>query len=279
MSGCQQHRDTHKLCSEARRTPWRYLYRHTAQPSDCPAVLMGSHEISYSEYDSTSSQYIEDCGEPRSEINSCHQRDRDDPQITINLGKCPSGTLYHRSSLTETFQCLGSWQEAGNIFFVTVGHVWEYWEPGEYRNTDMVYNCISLTTDGLNIYMSEGFGSGCDGLGLALTPYNGVRKLVLSKRMRLEQSCHFPTWLTISSWQMITQAGSISQDRTSPHLITFNSSSSFLMLFQGEEFAQRFSCSKKIMLDLATSFLPYNSFYVLGSLRLRSECNYSVRPR
>ena len=65
----------------------RFLYRKTSQPSDCPGVLSGSHQISeYSEYDSASSQYIENCGEPRSEINSCHRRDQDDPQITINLG-------------------------------------------------------------------------------------------------------------------------------------------------------------------------------------------------
>ena len=110
----------------------------------------------------------------RSEINSCHRRDRDDPQITINLGtvlcilytvpctvlynitgKCPSGTLYHRSSLTQSLQCLGSWQAGGNIFLVTVGAVWEYWEPGEYRNTDSKFSCMALTTDGLNIYMAE----------------------------------------------------------------------------------------------------------------------------
>ena len=247
MSGCQDHRDISKLCSEAERSPKRYLYRQTFRPSPCPAVLAGSHEISYSEYDSTSSQYIDNCGEPRSEINSCRQRDEEDPQITINLGKCPTGTLYHRSSLTETFRCLGSWQEAGNLFFVTVGHVWEYWEPGEYRNNDLVFKCVVLTTDGLNIYMAEGFGSGCDGLGLALTPYNGMRKLVLSKRMRLEQSCQFPAWLTGSSWQVITQAGTITQDRTEPTTISFNSSSSFLMEFQGEEFAQQFSCSKTLM--------------------------------
>ena len=114
----------------------------------------------------------------RSEINSCHRRDRDDPQITINLGtilytvlyctvlyctvlyctvtgKCPSGTLYHRTSLTQSLQCLGSWQAGGTIFLVTVGGLWEYWEPGEYRNTDSKHSCLALTTDGLNIYMAE----------------------------------------------------------------------------------------------------------------------------
>ena len=114
----------------------------------------------------------------RSEINSCHRRDREDPQITINLGrvlyiqstlysilygcilycitgKFPTGTLYHRSSLTQSLQCLGSWQAGGNIFLVTVGAVWEYWEPGEYRNTDSKHSCLALTTDGLNIYMAE----------------------------------------------------------------------------------------------------------------------------
>ena len=92
----------------------------------------------------------------------------------------------------------------------------------------------------------QGFGSGCDGLGLALTPYNGMRKFVLQKRMRLEQSCQFPAWLAGSTWQMINKGGTFSQDRTEPSLISFNSTSSFLMLFNGEEFAQEFSCSKKL---------------------------------
>ena len=132
---------------------------------------------------------------------------------------------------------------------MTVGGVWEYWEPGEYRNTDTKHSCLALTTDGLNIYMAEGFGSGCDGLGLALTPYNGMRKFVLQKRMRLEQSCQFPAWLAASAWQVITTGGTISQERTEPSLISFNttSSSSFLLSFQGEEFAQEFSCSKKLL--------------------------------
>ena len=41
------------------------------------------------------------------------------------------------------------------MFLVTAGSVWEYWEPGEYRNTDMKFTCLALTTDGLNIYMAE----------------------------------------------------------------------------------------------------------------------------
>ena len=130
---------------------------------------------------------------------------------------------------------------------MTVGGLWEYWEPGEYRNTDSKHSCLALTTDGLNIYMAEGFGSGCDGLGLALTPYNGMRKFVLQKRMRLEQSCQFPAWLAASAWQVITTGGTISQERTEPSLISFNSTSSFLMVFNGEEFAQEFSCSKKLL--------------------------------
>ena len=74
-----------------------------------------------------------------------------------------------------------------------------------------------------------------------------MRKLVLQKRMRLEQSCHFPAWLAGSAWQVITTGGTISQERTEPSLLSFNSSSSFLLIFQGEEFAQEFSCSKKLL--------------------------------
>ena len=49
---------------------------------DCPAILAGSHTLSYSEYDTASAEYLEGCGEPRSEVNSCHQRYEEDPQVT-----------------------------------------------------------------------------------------------------------------------------------------------------------------------------------------------------
>ena len=51
----------------------------------------------------------------------------------------------------------------------------------------------------------EGFGSSCDGLGLPLTPYNGLRNFVMEKKMRLEKNCDFPSWLRQSSWQIIIQ--------------------------------------------------------------------------
>ena len=51
----------------------------------------------------------------------------------------------------------------------------------------------------------QGFGSSCDGLGLPLTPYNGLRNFVMEKKMRLEKNCDFPFWLHESNWQIIIQ--------------------------------------------------------------------------
>jgi len=138
------------------------------------------------------------------------------------------------------------------------GETWEYWEPGEYRNSDdKTFTCLALNTDGLKIYLSQGFGSGCDGLGVALDPKNGLRNMVLEKRMRLEQSCDFPSWLTQSQWQIIIQGGTITSERTTPTQLMFNTSSSFQLMFGERENGQEFSCSKvvstsrsKVMLHL-----------------------------
>ena len=53
----------------------------------CPGILSGSHSLSYSEYDSGTGAWLDTCGEPRSEVNTCHQRHEEDPQISINLGE------------------------------------------------------------------------------------------------------------------------------------------------------------------------------------------------
>ena len=55
------------------------------------------------------------------------------------------------------------------------------------------------------MHLSEGFGSSCDGLGLPLSPYNGLRNFVMEKKMRLEKNCNFPSWLHESNWQIIIQ--------------------------------------------------------------------------
>ena len=76
-------------------------------------------------------------------------------QVTINLGNCPQGTLVHRTSLTQSLSCVGSWQSEGVMFMVSLGDVWEYWEPGEYKNSDKSFSCMAFTTDGLKIYMAQ----------------------------------------------------------------------------------------------------------------------------
>ena len=40
------------------------------------------------------------------------------------------------------------------------------------------------------------------------------------------------------------QGGTITQERTTPQQMRFNSSSSFQLLFGGEQFSQSYSCSK-----------------------------------
>ena len=65
----------------------RYLYREQFAPVDCPAILAGSHTLSYSEYDTASAEYLDHCGEPRSEVNSCHQRYEEDPQVPGGVTK------------------------------------------------------------------------------------------------------------------------------------------------------------------------------------------------
>ena len=93
-----------------------------------------------------------------------------------------------------------------------------------FRNSGNSYICMALETDGLKLYLSQvteaqlqtktnlcqGFGSGCDGLGGRLTPYNGLRNLVMEKRFRLEESCQFPDWLVgPQKWQIIPQVSCI----------------------------------------------------------------------
>ena len=78
-----------------------------------------------------------------------------DTQVTINLGNCPHGTLVHRTSLTQSLTCVGSWQSEGVMFLVSLSDVWEYWEPGEYKNSDKSFSCMAFTTDGLKIYMAQ----------------------------------------------------------------------------------------------------------------------------
>ena len=48
-------------------------------------------------------------------------------------GNCPSGTLVHRTSMTQTLTCIGYWQAEGVLYVVGRGEVWEYWEPGDYK--------------------------------------------------------------------------------------------------------------------------------------------------
>ena len=42
------------------------------------------------------------------------------------------------------------------MMMIVSGETWEYWEPGEYRNSDdKTFTCLALNTDGLKIYLSQ----------------------------------------------------------------------------------------------------------------------------
>ena len=91
------------------------------------------------------------------------------------------GLHFYRTSLTQTLSCVGSWSADGNLYMIVsgkiwaiflsrsvfksqlsrinilfhLGEVWEYWQPGEYKNSDKAFSCMSLTTDGMKIFLSQ----------------------------------------------------------------------------------------------------------------------------
>ena len=110
-------RNEAKLCEKAKTVKMEYLYRQSARPQgECPAEYLASGwdtslNMTYAEYLSEEGAYVQDCGQPRSEMNKCVRRHFEDPQFTFNFGGCPSTSLIHRQSLTQNFQCVGSWVE------------------------------------------------------------------------------------------------------------------------------------------------------------------------
>ena len=69
------------LCNQAKEKKTQYLYRKTIPngSAKCPKFLTRwgvSYNISYSEVSIESSQFqeVENCGEPRSELNSCFRQ-------------------------------------------------------------------------------------------------------------------------------------------------------------------------------------------------------------
>ena len=102
------------LCNQAKEKKTQYLYRKTIPngSAKCPKFLTRwgvSYNISYSEVSIESSQFqeVENCGEPRSELNSCFRKQAQDPQFSVTLGPCPDTSLVHRQSLTQNLKCIG----------------------------------------------------------------------------------------------------------------------------------------------------------------------------
>jgi hypothetical protein len=108
---------TMNLCNAAKNKQKTFLYRMqlanmTGGSNDCPKMFTGwatSYDITYREYLSENGAYADQCGQPRSELNSCFRRQASDPQFNINLGPCPDTTLVHRRSLTQNVKCIGKW--------------------------------------------------------------------------------------------------------------------------------------------------------------------------
>ena len=102
------------LCNQAKEKKTQYLYRKTIPngSAKCPKFLTRwgvSYNISYSEVSIENSQFqeVENCGEPRSELNSCFRKQAQDPQFSVTLGPCPDTSLVHRQSLTQNLNCIG----------------------------------------------------------------------------------------------------------------------------------------------------------------------------
>lgn len=145
--------------------------------------------------------------------------------------------------MTQSLKCVGSFSQDGIQFLVGVGEVWEYWEPGDYRLNEEQYVCMAVQTNGLQIFLAQGFGSGCDGVGGILSPTNGLRNLVMDRKIRLEENCEFPDWVTThQSWQIIPQSG-LRLTEDGPRQVTITTSGSF-SLGAGEHLGQKFSCAK-----------------------------------
>ena len=105
------------LCSLARNQKTQYLFRKNllANPQ-CPKVFTQwgiSYNITYEEstLESGTYQRIQNCGQPRSELNSCFRKQVTEPQFSLTLGPCPESTLVHRLSLTQNLQCIGTFSK------------------------------------------------------------------------------------------------------------------------------------------------------------------------
>ena len=57
--------------------------------------------------------------------------------------------------MTQSLRCLGSWTSGATTFLLARGDVWEYWEPGTYRNSDAQTLCMAIETDGLRVFIGQ----------------------------------------------------------------------------------------------------------------------------
>ena len=108
------------LCNLAREKTAQYLYRKNIlsnqQQSQCPKIFTKwgvSYNITYQESTLESGSYtsVKNCGQPRSELNSCFRKQLSEPQFSLTLGPCPDSVLVHRISLTQNLQCVGTFSK------------------------------------------------------------------------------------------------------------------------------------------------------------------------
>ena len=112
------------LCNLAREKSAQYLYRKNIlsnqQQSQCPKIFTKwgvSYNITYQESTLESGSYtsVQNCGQPRSELNSCFRKQLSEPQFSLTLGPCPDSVLVHRISLTQNLQCVGTFSKFVHI--------------------------------------------------------------------------------------------------------------------------------------------------------------------
>lgn len=249
--------NTEVLCKEAKRQNKKYLYRSfpAGEPTNsvCPAMFTSwgaTYDITYSEYQTDTGSYVNNCGQSRTQLNSCSRKQPDDPEMTLSLGRCPESVLVHRNVLNQMVKCLGSWTDAqtGLEFIITRGSEYEYWDESGYKNKDDVYRCWAIQSldNGRLIKMSQGFGSDCRGLGSAMTPENGFRNMLLSKMNRNVGQCSFPDWVAANqqSWKIIPRTGLIpSGDSPKPRQVFFPDLSSFILGSESAQQGQTFRCA------------------------------------
>lgn len=193
-----------------------------------------SYNISYNEVslDSGNWQQVANCGQPRSELNSCFRRQRTDPAFSITLGACPESALVHRQSLTMNMNCIGHFTRSDLEFVVTKGSEYEFWDETTYKSHEDVFRCFAYKAfpNGF-IRLAQGIGSDCNGMSGQLNFDTALRTMSLTKIKKDVSTCEFPEWVSKKVWKIIPRGGLRSGANTegASRQVSFPDSLSFLL--------------------------------------------------